>query len=851
MPFIPHAIIVAVAVIAKVTAVVVSAAASTLAAVGVPLAIAKTAALIAVPFIFQTGATMLLTAGITALTSPKIHASGSPSQWRADPNAGIPYAMGRIGLAGNIVAELTSYGDKNKFLHFITVLSGAGPIESFESFKANDTDLTISGGAVTSSPYAGKMWITTQLGATTDVALAAPSGTGAVPEWDSDHKMTGYAAVRMALEYDPNVYPTGVPKPITVIKGVTVYDPRLDSTYPGGSGSHRYDDESTWEWSDNPWLHALTFCIGRYSNSKKIIGLGAPEDSVDVSAFVDAANVAETNGWTIAGVISSKDDKWQALGAMAQAGGGSIVRLGGQISCVIATPRASIATVTGDDIVSGVQIPGTQARRARINSVVYRYLSESHGWEMVPADKVSIAAYVTTDGDYRTRPVDFPCVSDVHQGAQLAAYGIMDSRELAPIVLPLKPSFSGLKAGDVITVDEPELGLNSQALFIVARERDPKTGVVTLTCRTETTAKHAYALALTGTAPPTPSLTAVELYSIAAPGAGAWSAEGVTFTGGGTSIPAIVVTGAADNPTASETIVEFKPHAGSSWAVAAIGPASSTNRVEITGLTPATLYDVRISYRVRGVLGASLELTSITSGTFSGSGAVADYTPDAIAWADISVSSSSPAQATTTTETFTGIDTTLTLDISWTGAGTGEYQKNGGAWTALSSGDDITVGVGDTLAFRMTRTGSAGTSSGTVTVTNVTAGSPTTVLDSFAYSCVVVSGVTPDAVDWANLRESNSWTDANVTFSGLSSSITLRLEWDDTGDDPATVQYRKNSGSYVTFADGDTLSIANGDTLNFKMSSGGPNSFGSISVINESDADAVLDVLNYVVITFV
>src|SRR3546814_16439965 len=64
-------------------------------------------------------------------------------------------------------------------------------------------------------------------------------------------------------------FAAGVPEPQWIGKWVRVYDPRKDSTYPGGSGSHRALNESTYEWSDNPALHALTWALGRWENGKR------------------------------------------------------------------------------------------------------------------------------------------------------------------------------------------------------------------------------------------------------------------------------------------------------------------------------------------------------------------------------------------------------------------------------------------------------------------------------------------------------------------------------------------------------------------------------------------------------
>jgi hypothetical protein len=103
--------------------------------------------------------------------------------------------------------------------------------------------VTFSGGAATGG-YAGYMWLTQQLGACPEAsALAGP--VGAIPGWSSSAKLSGLAADLWTLKFDTEgkKFPTGVPQRGRVVEGVYVYDPRQDSTYPGGSGQalHRAD----------------------------------------------------------------------------------------------------------------------------------------------------------------------------------------------------------------------------------------------------------------------------------------------------------------------------------------------------------------------------------------------------------------------------------------------------------------------------------------------------------------------------------------------------------------------------------------------------------------------------------
>src|SRR3546814_6870445 len=153
-------------------------------------------------------------------------------------------------------------------------------------------------------------------------ALALQIGATPPPCWTSQHKLSGIAHALWAVRYDAkgDHFAAGVPEPQWIGKWVRVYDPRKDSTYPGGSGSHRALNDSTYEWSDNPALHALTWALGRWENGKRTVGIGAPVANICVSDFVEAANIADANGWTMGGVEWSTDRKWDIFKRIIQAG---------------------------------------------------------------------------------------------------------------------------------------------------------------------------------------------------------------------------------------------------------------------------------------------------------------------------------------------------------------------------------------------------------------------------------------------------------------------------------------------------------------------------------------------------
>jgi hypothetical protein len=188
------------------------------------------------------------------------------------------------------------------------------------------------------------------------------------------------------------------------------------------------------------------------------------------------------------------------------AGCGEPVVTGGVLSVRYRAPQVALATVTEDDLADDdASITAMQSYRDRLNGIVPKYRSAAHNYEFVSADKVSVSTYVTEDGEEKVEERQWNLVRDVDQAAQLAAYALMDGRELGPIEITLKPQWRVFKPGECLTLDLPSLDFAGDAV-ILHREIDPGTMKVKLTLIGETTAKHAYALGQTGTPPPTPAL---------------------------------------------------------------------------------------------------------------------------------------------------------------------------------------------------------------------------------------------------------------------------------------------------------------------------------------------------------
>lgn len=454
-------------------------------------------------------------------------AQGQVQGFLIGANQPLPYLIGEAYTEG-VELYRTGYGGErddvqNPFAFLPRVYSCCGPIESIGPSYVNFEPVSFSGsvGSVRAATgyYAGYLWIDEQLGARPESsALATPSGWGTPTNWSSAHKLSGFAAAAWSLQWSKKGkrFAGGQIPPLgKVPKGVKVYDPRLDSTFPGGSGSQRITDESTWTWSANPALHALAYAYGRKMNGVPIFGIRRFDAaSINLAQIVAWANVCDANGWTVNGTIFEPGDKWNNLKRICEAGGAQPVP-GAVLGFDWQAPRTSLYTVGRNDLAGPVSATLGKGWKNRHNVIVPRYRSAAHQWGYVQAGRVANAAWIAADGEEKLDERQWDLVTDKDQVTELAIYDLWQRREAGPFRIVCKPHMRIFRPGQCITLGA-ELGAHpAGAIKVVIRRRavDAVAGTVTFTCEAETDAKHPAALGATGTAPPTvtwPTQEAIE-----------------------------------------------------------------------------------------------------------------------------------------------------------------------------------------------------------------------------------------------------------------------------------------------------------------------------------------------------
>lgn len=549
-----------------------------------------------------------------ALSQPKVSTAGSALGWVGDPNGPMHFAVGRIAVAGDL-RHKKAYGPNDRmYFSAVTVVSDAGPITEFESFTANDIPVTFDvNGKANTSYFANVMWMRRQLGYQPEASyLASPSGLergATLPDWGPSHKLSGKAGFIVTLSENSkgSAYKGQQPKPRHIIKGLRVYDWRQDSTFPGGAGSQRLNDPTTWTFSENPALWAAKWKYGLWEGPTgrgapqidyQVGGIGVTPGVIDFASLTELANIADTHGWKVAAWPSTDDDKAQVLNAFLQAAGAYYIEKSGKMSCLHrAAPRVSVATVTAADTAGPIELDTSSSYVDRKNTGVPTYLSEADGWKMTALGEVSAPEWITQDGGrQRSMPMTYSFVPVAKQAAELMCLGIANTREGISGRIPLKPYMQGIEAGSAFTITEPEFVLNGLKCLALETSYDATTGVHTVTFVSETDEKYAYAYGQSPTPPAPPALEAVDPTFVTPPLPSDWVITPRPPSGDGTQQPGFDLTGLVSNSTATAVIVEWGPTAEGPWTQAYAGPPDVTS-IPIVGLQSGATYFIAVRYQ--------------------------------------------------------------------------------------------------------------------------------------------------------------------------------------------------------------------------------------------------------------
>ncbi|KKK87170.1 hypothetical protein LCGC14_2755920, partial [marine sediment metagenome] len=372
--------------------------------------------------------------GLSALLAPSLDLRTVRARLRIsiDANATMKWVFGETALATDIIFA-TQHGAADKFYTYI--IAGAGHlIDSYGDLYINDELITFGGplGDEAQGAWLGALRRRIRLGTESQIAFGDMDAADdfAPGLWPVTADGLGMAHYRLRWDITHAKISSGVPTRVTQIaKGGPVYDPRLDTTR-GGSGTHRADDQATWEYNDgvddigaNWALIVLRYLIGWQINSKLVIGMGIDPDDIDMDQAMAAANVCEAliDGkprYRIGGVLPVTNDHPAIIRQLEGAINGKVARVGGKY--FIWAPNDDLtpfSTIDEADLLreAGVVFTPSGPMEKLYNTGRGSYVSSATTdlFNLVPYPDVEETAAVTEDGGVRVLNHDLSMVQDV------------------------------------------------------------------------------------------------------------------------------------------------------------------------------------------------------------------------------------------------------------------------------------------------------------------------------------------------------------------------------------------------------------------------------------------------------
>ena len=391
-------------------------------------------------------------------------------------NGHIPIVYGTRKVGGNVVFLETS-GTDNQYLYMAVVLS-EGEINGVTSLFVNDNQVTLSGTltdgtqrTVASSDvnfFDESSLITVEAHFGTD-SQTASTLLSTLTSWTSNHRLRGLAYLAIRFEWNADKFGS-LPQVQAIVQGKKVYNPNLDGTLTGGSGSHRADTSTTWEYSDNPILQLLDYL------RNERFGMGIPNSYFD-SNFADwqtATDVCDTNITPFSGASQIDlmdshtvvDTSVKAIDNVKNFVRGSRSYLnfsGGKYNILVESTGSASITLTEDNIIGGISIQ-SKNKNSRYNRVIVNFINpdknfQSDTAQFPPVDETGLASadqhatMKTADGGLLLEGrFDFSMFTSPYQAQEMAEIILRRSRTSLDVSLKADATAMDLAIGDLVNI---------------------------------------------------------------------------------------------------------------------------------------------------------------------------------------------------------------------------------------------------------------------------------------------------------------------------------------------------------------------------------------------------------------
>jgi len=563
---------------------------------------------------------------------------------KASSNSAIPVVYGKRKIGGNIIFLETS-GTDNTYLYMIMALCEGG-VESCEQIYIDDKLVTWSGtlthgtertvGSGDSNFYKADPTVEGSSAEST-ISVTWYDGrddqtynttVGALSSWTSNHRLRGISYLALKFKWNQDVF-AGVPSVHAVIKGRKVYDPNLDGTNTGGSGSHREDTTSTWAWSDNPVLCTLDYM----RNSRFGLGIANSYFDSNWADWQTAADVCDTDvtayGSTtidlldMNAVVDTKRKCIENLKILVTGFRGYINYANGKYSVLSETTGSASISLTEDNIIGGLKVSSLD-RNTRFNRVIVTFVNPDKNYQSdeVQWPEIDDSGYTSADqhatmktadgGFLQEGRFDFPTITSPYQALELAEVICRRSRNNMNVGLRCDATGLDLMVGELVNITHATPAFSAKTFRIQGMQVNSD-----LTVELQLTEYQAafYTWATKTQAATIPDTTLPNPMSVIAPASLTLSDELIEYSDGVVITRLNILVGASTDKFRQYYQVETKKTSESNYKVLAQGISAVLNYHQLN-VVDGVEYSVRV--KTINSMGVS---SSYTSGTHTVVGA--------------------------------------------------------------------------------------------------------------------------------------------------------------------------------------------------------------------------------------
>lgn len=251
--------------------------------------------------------------------------------------------------------------------------------------------------------------------------------------WDNDSKLSGLCYVSVTHKFSADLYKSGIPAIEWIVRGIKCYDWRKDGSLPGGSGTHRLGDVSTYEFSQNPAVQRFNYELGLSGlhSGKVMVGIGKPLGALDLATYTFSANVCDFSRAAQGGPAStyicgltadSNVEHRQILDAFDNAMAGYGVERNGLSGVLAGAVQLPVGTLTQSDIRADAPIvrQPRKSRANRINILSGVYRNPDGLWELDSYNTIESADALAIDKVQLPSQFDLPQVPSAEHAQYVA-----------------------------------------------------------------------------------------------------------------------------------------------------------------------------------------------------------------------------------------------------------------------------------------------------------------------------------------------------------------------------------------------------------------------------------------------